>query len=206
MLRSIILVRLLVVCIILVATGCSTYQPKQVSDVCSIFYGEIDWYKDAIKAEKRWGTPINVTMAIMKQESTFRAKVRPKRPTFFFIPLPRKSTAYGYAQAQNPAWNDYRKDTGNWGHDRDDFGDAINFIGWYTNKSNTRLGISKWDTYKQYLAYHEGWGGYSRGSFNTKPKLIKVAAKVKHQAQIYGVQLRGCRDKLDLAAKGWFPW
>jgi len=149
---------------------------------------------------------MHISMAIMKQESTFRAKVRPKRPTFFFIPLPRKSSAYGYAQAQNPAWNDYRKDTGNWSHDRDDFGDAINFIGWYTNKSNKRLGVSKWDAYQQYLAYHEGWGGYARGSFKKKPNLIKVANKVKRQAAVYGGQLKGCKSKLDEKSKGWFFW
>mgnify|MGYP001373883886 CR=1 FL=1 len=103
-----ILGRLLIFSCIIFIAGCSTYQPKKVDDLCSIFYGETDWYKSAKKSEKRWGTPIHVTMAIMKQESTFRAKVRPKRPTFFFIPLPRKSSAYGYAQAQNPAWNDLK--------------------------------------------------------------------------------------------------
>jgi hypothetical protein len=190
----------------LLISGCSTYKPKQVDNICSIFLGEIDWYKSAKSAQKRWGTPMHISMAIMKQESTFRAKVRPKRPTFFFIPLPRKSSAYGYAQAQNPAWNDYRKATGNWGHDRDNFGDAINFIGWYTNKSNKRLEISKWDAYKQYLAYHEGWGGYARGSFSKKPNLIKVANKVKRQAAVYGVQLKGCKTQLDEKSKGWFFW
>jgi hypothetical protein len=186
-----------------VLTSCSTYQPTQVEDVCKIFFGETDWYKDARKANKRWGTPIGVMMAIIKQESTFRADVRPERPKFFFIPLPRKSSAYGYAQAQDPAWNDYRDDTGNWSHDRDDFGDAINFVGWYTNTSSKRLGISKWDPYKQYLAYHEGWGGYSRGSFNKKPQLLKVAKKVQRQAGIYGAQLKKCSGKLDRATKGW---
>ena len=196
----------LVVSVFLLISGCSTYKPKQVDNICSIFLGEIDWYKSAKSAQKRWGTPMHISMAIMKQESTFRAKVRPKRPTFFFIPLPRKSSAYGYAQAQNPAWNDYRKDTGNWGHDRDDFGDAINFIGWYTNKSNKRLGVSKWDAYQQYLAYHEGWGGYARGSFKKKPNLIKVANKVKRQAAVYGGQLKGCKSKLDEKSKGGVFW
>jgi hypothetical protein len=198
--------RLLIITLFLFVSGCSTYKPKQVDNICSIFLGEIDWYKSAKSAQKRWGTPMHISMAIMKQESTFRAKVRPKRPTFFFIPLPRKSSAYGYAQAQNPAWNDYRKATGNWGHNRDNFGDAINFIGWYTNKSNKRLEISKWDAYKQYLAYHEGWGGYARGSFNKKPNLIKVANKVKRQAAVYGGQLKGCKTQLDEKSKGWFFW
>ena len=194
---------LILSCCILVM-GCATYQPTRVNNVCDIFWGETDWYKDAVKSNKRWGTPIHIMMAIINQESSFRAKVRPKRPTFLFIPLPRRSSAYGYAQAQDPAWNDYRNETGKWWHDRDDFGDAINFVGWYTNKSAKRLGISKWDAYKQYLAYHEGWGGYSRGSFKKKPKLLKVAKKVQKQAGAYGAQMKKCSPKLDKATKGWF--
>ena len=195
--------RLFTVFALLLLSGCATYKPSQVADVCGIFWGETDWYKDARKANKRWGTPIGVMMAIINQESSFRADVRPERPKFLFIPLPRRSSAYGYAQAQDPAWNDYRKATGNWSHDRDDFGDAINFVGWYTNTSHKRLGISKWDTYSQYLAYHEGWGGYSRGTYNKKPKLLSVAKKVKRQAETYGAQLQKCGDKLERSTRGW---
>jgi hypothetical protein len=143
-------------------------------------------------------------MAIINQESAFQAKVRPDRPKFLFIPLPRRSSAYGYAQAQDAAWSDYRKDTGSWSHDRDDFGDAINFVGWYTNKTNKRLGISKWDAYSQYLAYHEGWGGYARKSYNKKPQLLTVANKVQRQAGTYGAQLKKCSAKLDKSVSRWF--
>ena len=185
-------------------SGCSTYQPTQTNDVCKIFWGETDWYKDARKSSKRWGTPIAIMMAIINQESTFRPDVRPERPKFLFIPLPRKSSAYGYAQAQDPVWGDYRKDTGNWSHDRDNFADAINFVGWYTNVTHRRLGVSKWDAQRQYLAYHEGWGGYSRGSFNKKKSLKKVALKVKRKADTYGAQLKRCSAALDKSVKGWF--
>ena len=188
----------------LMLSSCSTYQPTKIDDICKIFWGETDWYEDARAAHNRWGTPITVMMAIMKQESSFRADVRPDRPRFLFIPLPRRSSAYGYAQAQDPAWNDYKKATGNRGHDRDDFRDAINFIGWYTNKSHRRLGISKSDPFRQYLAYHEGWGGYSRGSFNKKPPLLNIAAKVKGQTEINNAQLVRCRPELEDAVKGWF--
>jgi hypothetical protein len=172
--------------------------------VCGIFHGETDWYEDARTANQRWGTPIGVMMAIIKQESTFRSDVRPDRPRFLFIPLPRRSSAYGYAQAQDPVWDDYRKATGNWSHDRDDFGDAINFVGWYTNLTQKKLGVSKWDPYKQYLAYHEGWGGYARGTFNKKPNLLRVASKVKAQAETYNAQLKTCSSELDDAVDGWF--
>ncbi len=192
------------VIIVLSLSSCATYQPNQVDDICKIFHGETDWYEDAQAANKRWGTPIGLMMAIIKQESTFRHDVKPPRPTFLFIPLPRRSSAYGYAQAQNPAWQDYQKATGNWSHDRDDFGDAINFVGWYTNTSQKKLGISKWDPYKQYLAYHEGWGGYARGSFNKKPSLLRVASKVKRQAETYNAQLKTCSKALDESVSGWF--
>jgi hypothetical protein len=196
--------RLLIIALIFTLSGCATYKPSQVEDVCKIFHGETDWYKAARKANKRWGTPIGLMMAIIKQESSFRANVRPDRPKFLFIPLPRKSSAYGYAQAQNPAWNDYRRDTGNWSHDRDEFSDAINFVGWYTDKTHKNLGISKWDPYKQYLAYHEGWGGYKRGTYKKKAFLTGVAAKVKRQTETYNAQLKKCGKSLDRTVKGWW--
>lgn len=198
------IISLISVVIALTLSGCATYQPTQQANVCGIFWGETDWYEDAVDAHKRWGTPIALMMAIIKQESSYRDDVRPPRPTFLFIPLPRRSSAYGYAQAQNPAWHDYQKATGNWSHDRDDFGDAINFVGWYTDTSQKRLGISKWDPYSQYLAYHEGWGGYARGTFNKKPHLLRVAAKVKQQTESYNAQLKKCSKALDDEVSGWF--
>lgn len=198
------IIRLSSVILLLTLAGCATYRPNQVANVCEIFRGETDWYEDALAANKRWGTPIGLMMAIIKQESSFRDDVRPARPSFLFIPLPRRSSAYGYAQAQNPAWHDYQKATGNWGHDRDDFGDAINFVGWYTDTSQKKLGVSKWDPYSQYLAYHEGWGGYAKGSFKRKSGLLRVAAKVQRQTETYNAQLKTCSKALDKAVSGWF--
>ena len=45
-----------------------------------------------------------------------------------------------------------------YGADRDDFNDAIDFIGWYNDQSSRRSKISKSDAYNLYLAYHEGQG------------------------------------------------
>ena len=148
--------------------------------------------------------PIPLMMSIIYHESSFRPKVRPERPKFLFIPLPRRSSAYGYAQAQDPAWNDYREDTGNWSHDRDDFGDAINFVGWYSDKTSNVLGVSKWDGYSQYLAYHEGWRGFSRGSYKKKPELLKVASRVQKKTEQYSIQLKKCQASLDKKTESWF--
>ena len=190
--------------LVLLLSACATYQPTQVDNVCHIFRGEPDWYEAARDAKDEWGTPIWVMMAIIHQESRFVRDARPARDWFLFIPLPRRSSAYGYAQAQDPAWEEYIKATNNRGHDRDDFEDAIDFVGWYTHVTQRKLGVSKWDAYGQYLAYHEGRGGYKRGTYNSKPWLKKVAGKVKSRAATYNAQLKTCRAELDDEVDGWF--
>ena len=188
-----------------VLNSCSHYTPKNTGDICGIFQGETDWYESAVDANKKWGTPVWVLMAIMNQESSFKRNARPAREKFLWvIPLPRRSSAYGYSQAQDPAWSDYVRATGNRSADRDDFEDAIDFIGWYTHESQQQLGISKWDAYNQYLAYHEGRGGYRRGTWKNKDWLIGVANKVRDQSARYNQQLQGCKKDLDAATDGWF--
>lgn len=113
----------------------------------------------------------------------------------------RPSTAYGYCQAVNGTWKNYLQETGNTSAGRANFRDAMDFIGWYTNVSHDELGISKWDGYNQYLAYHEGQVGYSRNSHNKKRWLLRVAQKVHDTSEVYALQLRDCRDTLELKHK-----
>lgn len=196
---------ILISCLLSLLTACATYRPSNPDNLCDIFSGETDWYEAARDAQHKWGTPIFVMMAIMHQESRFVDDAQPERDWFLgIIPLPRSSSAYGYAQAQDPAWEEYVEQTGNSGADRDDFEDAIDFIGWYTDGSQKRLKLSKWDAYGQYLAYHEGRGGYSRKTYNSKPWLKKVATKVKNKASSYNRQLKTCRARLDDKVDSWF--
>ncbi|PJE80793.1 hypothetical protein CI610_00218 [invertebrate metagenome] len=178
----------------LVLSGCaSTTPPSRPQNLCNIFKEKPGWYKDAKKAEKRWGTPVQVMMAIMYQESSYRHNVRPPRPWFLFIPLPRKSSAYGYAQAQDFTWDEYVEEAGGWFPSRSNFGDAIDFIGWYTNKTRRVNGVSLWRADLLYLNYHEGMGGYRRGTHKNKAWLMQTARKVARRASGYGAQLRSCR-------------
>jgi hypothetical protein len=109
-----------------------------------------------------------------------------------FIPWKRPSDAYGYAQALESTWKEYKKDTGRRFADRDDFDDAIDFVGWYTAVSRQRLGIPKDDAYGHYLAYHEGQGGYARGSYKHKRWLMNYASKVEQTSRRYPAQLARC--------------
>jgi hypothetical protein len=195
---------LLIALFVAFGSGCAVYRPADTNNICNIFGGEPDWYEAAVGAKNRWKISIPDMMAIMHQESRFVGHARPKREWFLgFIPLFRKSSAYGYAQAQDPVWSEYTTD----GHAfdvRDDFDDAINFIGWYMNGSTRSLGIKKSDIYSQYLAYHEGRGGFKRKTYNKKPWLKEVAGKVKRKSQHFKGQLSTCKASLDDAISGWF--
>lgn len=178
--------------------GCASVPPSQPSNLCALFEEKDDWYEASIAAQKTWGIPVPVQMAIMKQESAFVADARPPRKWFLgFIPLSRPSSAYGYSQALDGTWDRYRESTGHTGAERDDFADSADFIGWYARMSQTELGISTTDAYRQYLAYHEGQGGYARGSYLKKPWLQDVARKVAGTADRYERQLDGCKPDLD---------
>ncbi|HAB38198.1 MAG TPA: lytic transglycosylase, partial [Rhodobacteraceae bacterium] len=69
------------------------------------------------------------------------------------------------------------------------------FMGWYMAETNRKLGISLSDARNQYLAYHEGRGGYARGSHRKKSWLLRVADKVERRSQMYANQLRNCRAR-----------
>lgn len=150
---------------------------------------------------ERWGTPIQVPMAIIYQESRFRADAeQPMKYFLGFIPIGRVSSAYGYSQVQDGTWRDYQQETGHYGAKRDDFADAIDFIGWYTYKTYQINKVSKWNARDQYLNYHEGWGGYRRGTYKHKRWLIRVADKVGRRASRYGAQFHECKNELN---HGW---
>jgi len=182
----------------MLVSGCVTPQPKNISNVCEIFKEREDWWDDANDMNDRWGTPIHVVMAMMYQESSFKADAAPPMEYFLgFIPIGRASSAYGYSQAKTVTWDEYVKESGNSWSSRSDFEDAIDFMGWYTAKTNRLNKVSKWDAKNQYLNYHEGWGGYKRKTYRKKAWLVRVANKVDSRAKRYATQLRGCEDYLN---------
>ena len=182
-------------------SGCATAPPKQPDDICKIFEEKEEWYFDAKDAQEKWGSPKHVLMAMMYQESSFKHDAAPPMEYFLgFIPIGRASDAYGYSQAKTMTWEDYIRETDNGGADRDDFDDAIDFMAWFVWKTHQVNGVSKWDAYAQYLNYHEGWGGYKRGTYRNKKWLMAVANKVKTRASRYAAQLKRCEADLD---KSW---
>lgn len=187
---------IMIVTIGAVLAGCATGPPPRQENLCRIFEHEPRWYDHARATERRWGVPIAVQMAFVQRESSFRSRARPERSRLLgFIPWKRPSSARGFAQAQDPAWQDYRKATGRRFASRADMDDALDFIGWYNDVSHKRLGLARNDAYRLYLAYHEGHSGYRSGAWQNKPKVKQTASQVAERAQAYQRQLAQCEDE-----------
>ncbi len=178
--------------------ACSAAAPHQVDDACAIFSERKGWYDDALDANKRWGVPISIQLAFIRQESSFESDAKPPRRKYLgFIPGERPSDAFGYAQALDSTWDEYRHDTGERGADRDEFADAVDFIGWYNARSANLCGIRRDDAYSLYLAYHEGPHGYRRGTYRQKQWLMAAAERVAKKAERYRSQLKRCEKNLE---------
>lgn len=174
--------------------GGSTTAPRNLDNACSILKQRPTYIRAFRAAERRWGVPVHVQMATIYQESKFIGNARtPFRWKLGVIPVGRQSSAYGYSQALDATWDEYRQKTGKFSAKRDNIRDATDFMGWYMNQTRDRNGISLNDARNQYLAYHEGHTGYARGSYNKKSWLVRVAGEVGSRSQNYKAQLSSCR-------------
>ena len=185
----------LVILLLFLLSSCSSI-PTNTANSCSIFNERYLWYKYTKKVEQKWGTPIYIQLAIIKMESNFDWLAKPARKKIFkVIPFKRPSSSFGYSQAVKGTWAQYKKETGNNLATRARFKDSVDFIGWYTNKTESILKISKYDAFKQYIAYHEGWGNFKY--YKKNKKVIGLANKVKKQSEIYKKQLIKCKNSLN---------
>ncbi len=181
----------------------STEPPDDPGDACEIFRGRDSWWDSVRRAQRRWDAPPALVLAIIRQESGFDHNARPARGRgFLFFPGSRPSSAHGYAQALNATWEEYEREAGDRGADRNEFRDAADFVAWYANKSHDQLSLDYTDARGHYLAYHEGRGGYRRGSYNGNERLLRTAARVQAYRDTYQSQLNRCEDDLN----SWWPF
>ena len=173
--------------------GCASV-PSNPENLCAIFKERKSWHRAAHAAERQWRIPMPVMMAVMYKESSYVHDARPPRTRLLWvIPWRRESSAYGFAQATDAAWQDYTRATGNRRGDRDDFGDAVDFVGWYLNRAHRQAGISTTDARSLYLAYYSGVGGYQRGTWRNNAWLKRAAGSVATRSSRYSRQLASCK-------------
>jgi hypothetical protein len=185
--------------------GCSG-PPRHPGDACSIFSERPAWYRATREAQSRWGIDQAIQLAVIFQESSFRAGARPPRTRLLgFIPWSRSSSAYGYAQVLDSTWALYRRSASRPRAERDRFPDAADFVAWYMDRIAEHAKIEKSSARLLYLAYHEGAGGYGRGSHLAKQWLLDASRAVAKRADRYRVQLVQCRERLE-RYRWWWPF
>ncbi|MDF1854591.1 transglycosylase SLT domain-containing protein [Pseudooceanicola sp.] len=186
--------RAVMILLLVASCGGGRYSaPRDLDNACNIVKERPKYLKAFKRAERRYGVEPAVMMAMIHQESKFIGNAKtPHRYALGIIPLGRQSSAYGYSQALEGTWEDYKKDSGRRRAKRDDIDDAADFMGWYMRLTKEKLGISMNDTRNQYLAYHDGHTGYARGTYKSKSWLMAIADKVAARAHTYRAQLRNC--------------
>lgn len=168
--------------------------PTSLDNACNILEQRPHFVRAFRASERKWGVPAHVQMATLYQESKFIGDARtPFRYALGVIPMGRQSSAYGYAQALDGTWNEYKSETRSVRARRDKIRDAADFMGWYMAKTRERNGVALSDARNQYLAYHEGHTGFARGSYNQKAWLLRIAGEVDARANMYRSQLDTCR-------------
>ncbi|MCB1388643.1 MAG: lytic transglycosylase [Rhodobacteraceae bacterium] len=167
--------------------------PRNLDDACALADERPAYLRAMRDTERQWGVPVPVQMAIIHAESRFRGNARtPHRYALGVIPMGRQSSAYGYSQALDGTWDEYRNATRNRSAERDDIRDATDFIGWYASEATARNAIQPTDARNLYLSYHEGHTGYARGSYRSQAWLVRLADDVANRAVMYDSQLRSC--------------
>ncbi len=182
----------------MLALAACASPPNRINNVCAVFEQNngwvTNWRRAAKKAERKYGIPAHVLMATIRKESGFKHDARPPRKYYLgFIPGKRASSAYGYSQALDGTWDQYQKEAGGWSARRTNFADAIDFVGWYHQKTVDTYSVSPDDAYSLYLAYYSGWGAFGKGTWRSNASLMSYAKSTAKMADDYRTQMQGCR-------------
>jgi len=186
----------LLVATLLVLGGCAA-KPSHTNNACVVLDQKnglfVNWGRAAKAAERNWGIPMPIILATINVESGFQHNARPPRKKILgIIPAKRPSSAYGYAQALDGTWDEYRRDSGRFAARRTNFADAAGFIGWYHQQSMRKNGVRADDAYNLYLNYYLGHAGYAKGRGHNNSVALRGAQRAQNLAAQYDNQLRQC--------------
>ena len=167
-----------------VAVVASVSPAKAASDInnaCIIFQERTGWFTAASDVSEKWGVPVPVILAVMHQESRFKASAAAET-----------SSAYGFAQVLDGTWAWYKRAANASTAKRTNFADSANFIAWYMVQTKKKVGLPINDVASHYIAYHEGHSGYRSIRWANNSRLLNISHKVARVAATYEQQLYGC--------------
>lgn len=163
-------------------------QPRNINNICTIFFDKPHWVKGVRASYEKWNLPVELMMAIIRHESSFLATARPLDARGR-----RQSSAYGYAQALDGTWRQYQQETKRTRDRRDDFADAVYFVGWYAAKAiDVHDALSPYDVTGLYVLYHDGWASLQEGREAPRVEVLETATKVYKRTLNYHQQLKEC--------------
>lgn len=196
----------LVLVILSLLTSCASEKVNKADDLCEVYNKNYHWYRSAYHAQKKHNIDATIIMSVMAQESNFTYDARPgKKYVLNFIPWGYQTSAKGYGQVIDGAWDDYRKQSNKWFQSRHNFDDVTDYIGWYLNKASNKLHLNRQDSYHLYLAYHQGITGYKRHDEKHNKQLNLIAKKVERNTNRYQNEFKQCQNALWL--KHWlYVW
>ncbi len=165
-------------------------------DACKMLIENPDWLHAIRQSHLKWGTPMSIQLSFVYHESSFVYNARPiKKKKGYTFGTEYASSALGFSQALNGAWGDYNKEQKPVNAKRTNFGDSVDFIGWYNSKS-FKMGIKPTDAYNLYLAYHEGRRGWQKGYHKKQKWLLNYAKSVQKKSEVYSKQINNCNLRI----------
>lgn len=168
-------------------------KTSNIENACSILRENPDWFRAAVRTDLVYGVPIHTQLAFVRHESQFVKDARPLNKNKKTMAHKKyASTAYGFSQALNGTWEQFKSEMKDNRLDRTNFGHSLEFIGWYNSK-NIKSGLVRANNVSHlYLAYHEGPSGYKNKSYRKKPWLINYSKAVSETSEKYRKQLSAC--------------
>lgn len=157
----------------------------QTRDTCALLERNPSWAQALGEAQARWGVDPGVILAVIDQESRFRAAARGQGATG-----DNPARNFGFSQANLRTWNWFLRDSGWEGaRSRTDFEASAHFVGWHFATMAGRIGRPASDTVAQYLVYKMGEGGYRRGAPAASRRIAETVAR---RADAHAENLRAC--------------
>jgi hypothetical protein len=157
----------------------------QTADMCTVIARNPDWIPILQTVEQTYGVTPGAVLAVIDQESRFNASARGQGASGA---NPQRN--FGYSQANLRTWNWFLRESGYEGsHSRTDFAASAHFIGWHFVEHVGSINAPVSDTYRHYLVYKQGLGGYRRGASAASQRLARTVAR---RAATADSQLDGC--------------
>ncbi len=157
----------------------------QNRDPCALLAARDGWRTILSEVEARWGVSPGAVLAVIDQESRFRADARGAGASGA-----NPTRNFGYAQANIRTWNAFLRGA-NWqgSSSRTDFEASAHFVGWHFAVLGRRNGLALTDVAGNYLVYKMGEGGYRRGA---PASARRLAATIANRAAAHDRALAEC--------------